>query len=364
MRDTPTPLSFYAVWLVAVLLLVGVAAMNSYLKISTSANVWMVAAIVLAWVGGLILLSTMEDRGYDTDAWIRIKLSTRLKFCRMLRLIDDHQVKMKTMDRQIEVQRLKLELLRLENETQQKAFRRKYPDFERQQEIAAQERRRHEEMIVLGERSIGLFESMPKHLNLAEEHLDQAQADFADGAFAPFWDSIEKAANTLGRFNEGVHHINDNSSQYTALIKNCNDIPPEFPLARSSIEKLGMGTATAERMRAIVRNAQRNFQFAVIYEQRKTNQLLVAGFTSLAQALDQMEQRITASIDDLTSSVDVMTSTLNESVRAIHSRTGDIAETTRQHHVELTRGASEGAARERKALEMLDNIQRRRKPSL
>lgn len=70
-----------------------------------------------------------------------------------------------------------------------------------------------------------------------------------------------------------------------------------------------MDTAvTAERMKAIVRKAQRSFQFATIYEQRKTNQILIAGFTNLAEALDQMAYRITDSIDNLTNSVDVMTS--------------------------------------------------------
>jgi methyl-accepting chemotaxis protein len=244
-------------------------------------------------------------------------------------------------------------------------------DAERKAEEVARLRRHRGEqqwcrnqMVVLGEQSIGFFESIPEHLSLAERHLDQAEVDFADGVFAPFWDSIEKAANALGRFNEGVRHINDNSSRYIELIKNYEDTPPEFPLARQSTAKLDVGTGTAERMKAIVRNAQGNFQFAMIYEQRKTNQILVAGFTNLAQALDQMAWIIAASIDDLTSSVDVMTSTLNESMRAIHSRMGDIAEMTIHHHEELMEGTSEGAAREKKALEMLDNIQRRRRPSL
>lgn len=248
-------------------------------------------------------------------------------------------------------------------------------EAKRRQEAKAEEAtrlRRHREeqqgyrkqMIVFGEQSIGLFESMPKHLSSAEKYLDQAEVDFADGAFAPFWDSIENAAKTLGRFDEGIHHIKDNSSRYTELIRKYEDTPPQFPLARQSVAKLGVGTATAERMKAIVRTAQRNFQFATIYEQRKTNQILVAGFTNLAQALDRMTWQITASIDDLAGSVDVMTSTLNESMRAIHSRMGDIAERTSQHHDELMEEASEGATRERKALEMLDNIQRGRRPSL
>ena len=94
-----------------------------------------------------------------------------------------------------------------------------------------------EQMIVLGEQSIRLFESMPENLSSAEKYLDQAEVDFADGAFAPFWDSIENAAKTLGRFDEGVRHIKDNSSRYTELIRKYEDIPPQFPLARQSMPR-------------------------------------------------------------------------------------------------------------------------------
>ena len=217
-------------------------------------------------------------------------------------------------------------------------------------------------MIGICEESIALFESMPKHLRSAEQYLDQADVDFSDGAFAPFWDSIENAAKALGCFDEGVHHIKDNASHYTELLRKYEGTPPQFPLARKSVTKLGIGTATAERMKAVVRTAQRNFQFATIYEQRRTNKILVAGFTSLAQALEQMTWQITASIDDLADSVDGMTSTLNKSMHAIHSRIGDIAERTRQHHDEFMKEAAERATRARKVLEMLDNIQRGRRP--
>lgn len=178
----------------------------------------------------------------------------------------------------------------------------------------------HKQMIVLGKNSIALFESMPEYLKSADEYLDQAEFDFSDGAFAPFWDSIEKAAKTLGRFDEGVQKIKESSSRYTDLIRKYEDAPPQFPLGRQSVEKLRVGTATAERMKAIVRTAQRNFQFATIYEQRKTNQILVAGFTNLAQALDRMTWQITDSIDNLAHSVGSMASTMD----AIHSRLGDM----------------------------------------
>jgi methyl-accepting chemotaxis protein len=113
-------------------------------------------------------------------------------------------------------------------------------------------------------------------------------------------------------------------------------------------------------MQAIVRKAQRDFQFATIYEQRKTNQILVAGFTNLAQALKDMTWQLTASIDDLARSVDGMASTLDESLRAIHSRLGDVADTASRHADQASEAASQASMREQKVLQMLDNIQHRR----
>ena len=225
----------------------------------------------------------------------------------------------------------------------------------------------HKKMIVLGEESISFFERLPKYLESAEKYLDQAKANFSYGAFAPFWDSIEEATKMLGHFDENIQRIKSNSSIYTTLIGKYEDTPPQFPLTRQSVTKLDVGAETAKRMSVIVWTAQRNFQFATIYEQRKTNQILVAGFANLAVALDQMTWKITRSIDDLAGSVDVMTSTLDESLSAIHSRVGNVvdivekaSQQTSQQHDELMEKTSEGAKREEKVLKMLDNIQRGR----
>jgi len=229
------------------------------------------------------------------------------------------------------------------------------------EEVARLQRHREEQegyrnqIVVFAEESIVLFESMPEHLTSAEKWLDQAAADFAEGAFAPFWDSVENAANWLAHFDEGIRQIKDKSSRYTELIGKYEDTPPKFPIAPQSVEKLGVGTVTSERMKAIVRTAQRNFQFATIYEQRKTNQILVAGFKTLAEALEQMTRQIMSSLDALADSV-------NTRLRAIDSRLDEIAAMSTQHHAEMMEELSEIAARERQAVEMLDNIQHRRRP--
>ncbi len=56
---------------------------------------------------------------------------------------------------------------------------------------------------------------------------------------------------------------------------------------------LAADTATG-RMRAIVRKAQRNFQFAVILEQRRTTSAVIEGFRDLRQAVDSLGDRIVA----------------------------------------------------------------------
>ena len=109
-------------------------------------------------------------------------------------------------------------------------------------------------------------------------------------------------------------------------------------------------------MKAIVRTAQRDFQFATIFEQRKTNQILVAGFTNLGQALDQMTRQLSQSINDLSDSVDSMTSTLN----SMDSRLGDMAENINNHHDEIMKMGSARARREKLVLQKLDNIQYQR----
>ncbi len=209
----------------------------------------------------------------------------------------------------------------------------------------------HNRMVALGTHSIDIFESMPNLLSSAEEQLNQADLDYTDSAFAPFWDSVEKAAKALGYYDEGIEKINSNSSEYTGLVKQFEGNPPGFPLSHLSVIKLEVGKVTAERMQSIVRKAQRNFQFAMIYEQRKTNQILVAGFTSLAHALNEMTQSITSAIDDLAISVDGMSSNVNRIGQKIDS----ISETTKEY-------IEEQAAREERTIEMLDNIQRGRKP--
>jgi uncharacterized protein YfcZ (UPF0381/DUF406 family) len=263
-------------------------------------------------------------------------------------------------------------------------------------------------MISLAEQSIDHFTSMPMRLSSVEKQLDQAEKYFKEAAFVPFWDSIETAAKMLAQFDELIGDLKEKASRYTEitrlyenedaqrdmtdqvtyaimqrpsddpvrveidrilkLTKLKLDTPPPYPTQHIAIEVLRIcmlgnmykgedwdtplpypitpqhiaklndaSKTTVTRMETLVQAAHRNFHFATIYEQRRTNQILIAGFTNLAEALNQMACKITASINDLAISIGAMTSMLNESLDTIHTDLGE-------------------------ALEMLDNIQRGKRP--
>jgi hypothetical protein len=233
----------------------------------------------------------------------------------------------------------------------------------RLEEHARQQRELRGNLEELGRQSLVLFTSMPKTLVSAEQYLSRAEAEFQEHAFAPFWDAIENTVNTLGQFHSEAGQLRQLAEKYVEVVKAYEAAPPPFPLETTSITALRVSSGTTDRMQSVVRRAQRDFQFASIYEQRKTNQILVAGFGSLAQALEDMAYRITGAITTLANSVDALSATVAESIGDLHSEVARAAERSDRYHEQIIEIASDSAERQRAAVEMLDNIQRRRKPS-
>lgn len=221
----------------------------------------------------------------------------------------------------------------------------------------AQQKRVRERLLAINEESLSLLESMPRCVESAEHHLDQAEIDFIEGAFAPFWNSVERAVLSLARFDESVQKLESNSCEYIDLVARSKGPVRSFAVSAVSPTRMRLATATSHRLHGIVRRAQRDFQFSVIYEQRKTNQILVAGFRNLSHAVEEMASRITASIDSLTSSVERVTSTLDESLRRLTEEAEKFAAGAGG---EIEHAFAGKSGREQRVLEVLDRIERSR----
>ncbi len=180
--------------------------------------------------------------------------------------------------------------------------------------------------------SLDDFELLPGHLMAAEKSLDQAEAGFHDGAFAPFWDSIEQAVKELGGFDTRVQSITHRLAAYDTLVEQYEGQPPQFPIDRDRVATLAVSAKTAERLRSIVYKAQCNFEFATIYEQRKNNQISIAGFATLANALALMSSQLQSSIGQLARSVGQMRLRVDNSLPAIPIEVATPAPASAQHY--------------------------------
>lgn len=218
------------------------------------------------------------------------------------------------------------------------------------------------------ENSQKMVAEMPQLILKAEHHLNKAEEEFTDGVFAPFWDQIEGATNRLAEYYQKIEVFDKDASSYreqsTSLIKKGIKVPA-FTLPIGIIPD---ANPTAIRLSQIVRKAQKNFQFSTIYEQRKTNKLLYEGFRSLGDAIYSLENSISSAIMHLSDRLEV---SLNEIIYA----TNENAQAQSQYYKDMKMLASASTAANREfqrnymhnqneLKQMVDNIQRGRKPSL
>jgi len=216
-------------------------------------------------------------------------------------------------------------------------------EHERQRRLMQQARNQAVQDLV--EKALRSLEYMPVHLADAERHLDQAEKDFRDRVFSPFWDAVEAATTSLAQFSQSVELITSGCIEYGQLVQGYEGTRLQFPIRSDSILPIGVATTTSERLGRVVRLAQQDFQFATIFEQHKTNRILIQGFNSLAEAIALMTTRLEEAIRSLEAAVNRMNREVGSAVRSVGAG--------------IAAAESARALRENKALTELRRISRR-----
>lgn len=164
--------------------------------------------------------------------------------------------------------------------------------------------------------SIELFDALPKSLEGCSDWLDRAEYEFENNAFGPFWDAVEEAADYLASFNSSVRYILQNAENYYSSLKGRNHNFPSFSVRP---ESLPISSSIIKEFDRVVRMGQTNFQFATIWEQRKTREVLIAGFRTLGEAVGNLGVTIENSISDLSLSFSSeITRLVEEEIRTRH----------------------------------------------
>lgn len=192
----------------------------------------------------------------------------------------------------------------------------------------------------LYESSLRLMTDSRQLLRTARDSIDRAQQEYWGNAFGPFWEAVEAAARQLGDFDSVVQSLTGQTRQYHESL---NGRTHNFPALESQLNSIPDPTNVIQELRRVVRLGQTNHKFAMIWEQRQTRKMLIAGFRTLDEALDNLGGSIERSISALEA--------------AICSETARVAD-----EIATTRRDIKTHARRQEAA--LDNIQRRRKPPL
>jgi hypothetical protein len=182
------------------------------------------------------------------------------------------------------------------------------------------------------------FAQLPQLLNQARSWLLQAETEYQESAFGPFWDAVENAAGLLAKFDANAKQLSKNAVEYYRGLDGREHTFPAFPANRDTIPN---PSSVLGEMRRVVRQGQTNFQFANIWEHRRTREVMIAGFQTLGEAVNNLGAAVEQSVANLEQSVSSDNANLiQEGIR--------------------TRDALDHRMLEQNR--MLDNIQRREEP--
>lgn len=150
------------------------------------------------------------------------------------------------------------------------------------------------------ESSTRLANELRQHLSRVSLLLGAAENEYRDNAFAPFWDAVENAAQHLAAFNDKTNRLSGNAKDYYNKLNGRKHSFPAFPIQIMTIPD---ASPVTKEFRRVVRMGQTNHDFADIYEHRRTREVLIAGFRTLGEAVNNLGAILENSIYNLQESV-------------------------------------------------------------
>lgn len=208
----------------------------------------------------------------------------------------------------------------------------------------------------------------------AASSLKRSQAEFAEGTFAPFWDEVAECVRQLATVQFEARGIADDARRHMDASEGYDGPVPAFPVSLSTVEHAKERAGELEgECSLVIRRAQKNFQFATIYEQRKTNSILVQGFSSLSDAIGRLSSTMRSSFEEVTARLEELQA-IEEQQHASFISASDELRAAVQEQVASSAESAAAAARQRATLAVkqgedadrqvaiLDNIQRKRRP--
>jgi hypothetical protein len=155
----------------------------------------------------------------------------------------------------------------------------------------------------------------------ARQKLAHADQEFQARAYAPFWDVIENIAIDISMCRTRINLLEGKISDYTRQLNGeIHTFPPQ-PLDMNAIPP---SQPLTDELGRLVRCGQTNFEFATIWEHRRTRQVIAEGFQTLGEAIDGLAEAVRQSFDRLQW-------TMSAGFRSVNAGLAKSADLTRDH---------------------------------
>lgn len=199
--------------------------------------------------------------------------------------------------------------------------------------------------------------------------IENANYEFEERAYAPFWDLVERAAILLAQSKNQSEAV---ARDFKKLADETKKLQQSKMVVQLEIKDFIVPdfAKLANELRLTVRKAQKDFEFSTIYEQRRANRILVEGFSTLGNTIEALESRLSQAIGKLNRDIQEGFNNIQASQRkaafhianSIDSLSESNSNTLSEIAESLEDRKDAAQTHEERVEDMLDNIQRRRKP--
>lgn len=140
-------------------------------------------------------------------------------------------------------------------------------------------------LVEIRQSAVSIAKEMPQLLYDAEAWLQKAEKDFTDNAYSPFWDALYKVVTCLALFFDNANKLVELKANYHNSLKGRKHNFPAFPVDLASLPNPG---SLLDKLNFLLRRGQTNFNFALIWESHKTRKVLVSGFSTLEESINDL----------------------------------------------------------------------------
>ncbi|MCA1004528.1 hypothetical protein LCL87_02245 [Rhodococcus hoagii] len=209
------------------------------------------------------------------------------------------------------------------------------------------------------------LDRLPVHLEEAANLLGQAEVDWEERVYNPFWASVEGCAVKLTDFEKDVELIHSLARQYQSAASAYDRPVPPFVVSSVSVDAMDAYKKIYDTLAKNTRRALGDIEFASIYENWHGNRIMAAGFSDLRTAVNQMSINISSRISSLNASLGSMSQEIGSLAGAVNNQSavlrGHVSAAASQN-AELVRVAKQSVSHEKDIANRLWNIEHGHKP--